>query len=107
MAGSIDFCLKYYSVISTLIILIICVSNIYLYFRKCEKCPTDFELKNLDECYITLQNLIKFDVTNETKSDVKTYIYSATKPFLIELLQNATNDCVCSQNYYNEHLNDF
>ena len=93
--------------VATISIWLLCFTNIYLIMGKCEKCPIDFEMKIMDQCYLTVQNIIKYDVSNESKTKVSSFIYSATKPFLIELINNATNDCICSQNLYNEHLKDF
>ena len=85
-------------------------SNIYIEYGKCEY-PIDFEIKhNLEECYLTIHNFISFNSTlienvqNESKmkhfnnnntQNFKTYIYSYTKPFLIELIQNRTDNCLC------------
>jgi hypothetical protein len=71
---------------------------------KSKDSPIDYELKNLDECYLTIHNFISIK-SNSNVSDVKTYIYSATRPFLIELINNATQDCLCCPNNFNQHLN--
>ncbi len=71
---------------------------------KSKDSPIDYELKNLDECYLTIHNFISIK-SNSSVSDVKTYIYSATRPFLIELINNATQDCLCCPNNFNQHLN--
>ena len=64
--------------------------------------PIDFEVKtSLDECYLTVHNFVTINQTLENgtettnKKDLKTYIYSYTKPYLLELVQNSTENCVC------------
>ena len=65
-------------------------------------------MKKPEECFITIHNFVKFnstaliskfpgtnDVQWKTNQNFKTYIYSYTKPYLIELIQNSTNDCLC------------
>ncbi len=74
------------------------------------KYPIDFEAKyKLDECYLTVHNFISINFssieknTNESgenyhtfkKEYFKTYITSFTKPYLIELMQNTSKDCLC------------
>ena len=66
------------------------------------------EIEKQDECFITIHNFVKFnstaiiekspgvnDVHWNTNQNFKTYIYSYTRPFLIELIQNSTQDCLC------------
>lgn len=76
-----------------------------------EKFPIDYEIQNLNECYLTVHNFITFNSTaaihsHENSSDwfqirnkqsFKTYIYSYTKPFLLELVQNSNDNCLCCQ----------
>ena len=61
--------------------------------------PIDYELKNLNECYLTIHNFIRFPnwmIQNKSNDfDFKTYIYSFTKPYLIQLINNNTKDCIC------------
>ena len=83
------------------------ISLLYILFNK-NKCelPIDYSNKILDDCYLTLHNLISIQFSNHSNynSTVKTYIYSASKPFLIELLNNSTDDCLCCPTNFNEHL---
>ena len=66
------------------------------------------EIEKQEECFITIHNFVKFnstaiiekspgvnDVHWNTNQNFKTYIYSYTRPFLIELIQNSTQDCLC------------
>ena len=66
---------------------------------KNERNPVDYEIKNIDECYLTVHNFItlKSSDWNTSKDDLefKTYVYSYSKPYLIELVQNSTHDCLC------------
>ena len=75
----------------------------------------DYETtRDLDECYLTIHNFVSFNSTfdiqpnanfsESTNINVKnvtqkqsfhTYISSYNKPFLLEMVQNATNDCLC------------
>ena len=68
-------------------------------------CPVDHEIKDIDDCFLTIHNLISIKMNDSTSDhDVKTYIYSATKPFLIELINNSTKDCLCCPNDLNNYL---
>ena len=49
--------------------------------------PIDHPI-NLNECYLVVHTLI-------SDGNVTTYVNSYTKPFLIELVSNASNDCLC------------
>ena len=62
-----------------------------------ERSPIDYELKVLDQCYLTVHNFISFksDAFLNSTQNFKTYIYSYTKPYLLELVQNSTKDCLC------------
>ena len=75
----------------------------------------DYETtQDLDECYLTIHNFVAFnstfDIQQNTnfsestnlfiknftqKQSFHTYISSYNKPFLLEMVQNATNDCLC------------
>jgi hypothetical protein len=74
--------------------------------------PVDFILKDpLESCYLSVHNFVSFNttldlLTNDSKSmfqlnqnlnnqNFKTYISSYTKPFLLELVQNSTDNCLC------------
>ena len=76
--------------------------------------PIDYILKNdMNECYLTIHNLIsmkttineknqnskKYNITNN--QEFKTYIYSFSKPYLLELIQNSTEDCLCCNQFMN------
>lgn len=56
---------------------------------------------DIDKCYLTIQNFVTmrhgFNISNDRKFDLKTYISSFSKPYLIELLQHETKDCLCAQ----------
>ena len=64
--------------------------------------PIDSEMKtNLDDCYLTIHNFVSVNQTWEKRNEssnkhiIKTYIYSYTKPYLLELVQNSTESCLC------------
>ena len=76
--------------------------------------PIDYIIKeDLDKCYLSVHNLVSFNTTidlisrttygfkdikiknSSHKQSFNTYISSYTKPFLIELMQNSTKDCLC------------
>jgi hypothetical protein len=71
------------------------------------KHPIDYQLKYINDCYLTIHNFVSINSTirnqptiensNDIKNDFdfKTYIYSYTKPYLIEMIQNSTKDCLC------------
>ena len=84
--------------------------------KKCDSIekPIDYELKNIiDNCYLTIHNLISINTTNEnmnsngieknisTNEKFKSYIYSYSKPYLLELIQNSTDDCLCCNKIQN------
>ena len=77
------------------IILLICLKKIEFNIIDDRTKPIDFELKPFDECFLTIHNFISINSSNQTGSSLKTYIYTATKPFLLEILNNSTNDCLC------------
>jgi len=90
------------------IILVKIEQNVETIINKCNKNPLDYELKAMDECYLTIHNFVSFNTTAhvnrfsstdpivwKNNQSFKTYIYSYTKPFMIELVQNATKDCLC------------
>ena len=64
---------------------------------ECDSKPVDYEMKDIDECYLTVHNFIRISEEKNFSNDFnfKTYVYSYTKPYLIELIQNNTNDCLC------------
>ena len=73
--------------------------------------PIDYILKEeLDKCYLTVHNFVSLNSTieviqqnfsninlkNYSQSEkFHTYITSFSKPFLLELVQNSTQDCLC------------
>ncbi|SRR5260370_37015765 len=57
--------------------------------------PIDYVIKDIEECYLTIHNLINVQDINSDNVKFKTFIYSYTKPYLIELVQNSTHDCLC------------
>ena len=97
---------KYFAYVSLFINVVLFLFLIYFestrnnYANK----PVDCEMKILDECYLTLHNLISIKIFNgsEVKNSVNTFIYSASKPFFIEILNNVTEDCICCPNDLNQ-----
>ena len=79
-----------------------------LIIEKCNRNQLDQDIK-IEECFLTVHNFINFNSNvlsrnnksfdNILKNDqnFKTYVYSYTKPFLIELVQNATKNCLCCE----------
>ena len=71
--------------------------------------PLDYIMKNdLENCYLTIHNFISLNTTLEYNKTIEnenwnltnnehfhTYITSFTKPYLIELINNNTKDCLC------------
>jgi|SRR5882757_1110139 len=70
--------------------------------------PIDYVLKEeFDKCYLTVHNFISLNSTlvqhkndsninfNNYSQKFYTYISSFTKPFLLELVHNSTEDCLC------------
>ena len=99
----------FYKVFKILLIFVIIILQIILIFNSVNfnielisnaKQSIDYEIKNIDECYLTIHNFVtlKSKFWNQSKNDMefKTYIYSYTKPYLLELVQNSTHDCLCS-----------
>ena len=81
------------------------------YYEKCEiiEKPIYYELKNInDNCYLTIHNLISINSTIgngnniSTNEKFKSYIYSYTKPYLLELIHNSTDDCLCCNKIQND-----
>lgn len=82
------------SIILNISLLIINISE-----NKCQY-PIDYIIKdNLDQCYLSVHNIISINTSlknnNWTNNYFHTYISSFTKPFLLELVQNSTQDCLC------------
>jgi hypothetical protein len=106
---------NYYHSIYISIISLLLLSYIYLLNKSItinvnqdtKEHPIDYQIKDLKECYLTIHNFVSINTTikdqsskNESnviknKFNFKTYIYSYTKPYLIELIQNSTKDCLC------------
>lgn len=84
---------------TNLIILNIClICNIFIISDSNTKQPIDYSInKDLEKCYITIHNFVTYNYSNNIDENLqfKTYIYSYTKPFLLELTQNSTKDCLC------------
>jgi hypothetical protein len=100
----------YISLISALLLSHIFLLNksIIINFEyKQEKYPIDYQIKDINDCYLTVHNFVSVNSTIEqtqstiiskdvkNKFNFKTYIYSYTKPYLLELIQNSTKDCLC------------
>ena len=75
-----------------------------------EICPIDYEMKNIDDCYLTIHNLIstKFSIIlnklNSTDKNnlyenqtINSYIYKYSKPYLIEMINNSSNNILCKE----------
>jgi cell division protein FtsL len=71
--------------------------------------PIDYQIEDLKDCYLTIHNFVSINSsiqdrsmknksTIKNKYDFKTFIYSYTKPFLLEMVQNSTKDCLCCSN---------
>ena len=69
--------------------------------------PIDSEIKaNLEECYLTVHNFVSIKQISQNGTELKnqhnfkTYLYSYTKPYLLELVQNSTEVCLCCDLLY-------
>lgn len=56
---------------------------------------------DIDKCYLSIQNFVtmryaKHNVSSEKQFDMQSYITSYSKPYLIQLLQHETKDCLCA-----------
>ncbi len=105
----IKYFISIFLILNLILLSIFVNKNININFEFDKKYPIDFELKpNLDNCYLTIHNFISFNSTmtsNGTDSlqafyqsnqqKFKTYVYSYTKPYLIELVHNSSKDCLC------------
>ena len=99
----------FYKLLIFFIILLILILQLILIFNsvtvkvelisKNEKLPLDYELKDIDKCYLNVHNFVtlKSKNWNYSQNDIefKSYIYGYTKPYLLELVQNSTHDCLC------------
>ena len=84
--------------ISILLLCVIFYSNPIII--KIEFINSTEEYSNLDKCYLTIHNFVSIHQKNGIKYsndsiDFKTFIYSYTRPYLLELINNTTNDCIC------------
>jgi hypothetical protein len=105
---------SYWHIIYICFISVLLLSHIYLLNKSITinleyntgKNPIDYQIKDIDDCYLTVHNFVSMNSTIEeisanishdikNKFNFKTYIYSYTKPFLLELIQNSTKDCLC------------
>lgn len=75
----------------------------------CGKHPVDCEF-SLDKCYLEVHNFIQLNNTAfiessngsnhlniKNEKSFKTYVTSFTRPYLIELIQNTTQNCLCCE----------
>ena len=84
---------------------ILFASNLDEVMKNFPKFPIDYEMKGLNECYLTVHNFISLnstsvlsdqnDSTMLNNQTFRTYIYSYTRPFMLELVQNSTESCLC------------
>ena len=53
--------------------------------------------KQLQECFISLTNFVTIRPKNYTNYEfqLETFAHSYTSPYLIQLIQNSKNDCLC------------
>ena len=99
----------FFNILKIILIIVIIVMQFILIFNSVninielnsnEKQPIDYQIKDIDECYLTVHNFVSMKSRQKNKSknniEFKTYIYSYTKPYLLELVQNSTHDCLCS-----------
>lgn len=83
------------------IIFVIILSVIYfgiLYYHIYHLYNNDYNAKILKSCFISIENFVTLRQSNITKSnsfEMKTYASSYSTPYLIELIQQATRDCLC------------
>ena len=94
--------LKLIIALSLLCFVIYSIKHINININKCQnELPIDYILKqDLDKCYLKIHNFVSIDSQakdNSTQKNFKTYIYSYTKPYLIELVQNSTENCLCCE----------
>ncbi len=82
------------TVILALVLVIIGSEILILHYKTCkEYCKNaTYNPINLNQFYLVVHTLI----SDNYKNDV--YINSYTKPFMIELVNNATQDCICCPN---------
>ncbi len=108
--GKNDQKLKLLLIINIFLLKIFLIIFIINNYKKCEiiEKPIDYELKNIiDNCYLTIHNLISINTTIGNENNISTnekfnsYIYSYTKPYLLELIQNSTEDCLCCNKIQN------
>ena len=101
----LNFCFQILNIIISLVIFEI-TFDLNQKFQNYQQ-AIDCTLLAPEQCYFSVQNFIgiKEIGDNNFTSQVKTYIYSFTKPFLIELIQNSTKDCICCENHLNQHFN--
>ena len=104
--GNIISLILYFILICLIIILL---SILYISYNKTiifnieygTRQPVDYIIKDLENCYLTIHNFVSFNSTlnnqnkMETSQNFKTYIYSYSRPYLIELIQNTSRDCFC------------
>lgn len=93
-----------YNIIYILILTIITQMIFFIIYYKLncsEICPIDYEIKNIDDCYLTIHNLIStnlFDKNNKYKNQtINTYIYKYSKPYLIQMINNSSNNILCKE----------
>ena len=83
--------------------------NVEKIVQKCAKDPMDCQL-SIEKCFLEVHNFIQLNSTAMigenvsskavnlvTDKSFKTYISSYTKPYLIELIQNSTKNCICCE----------
>ena len=85
-----------------LIILLLSIGkfHIELNMDSHENISSDYEKIDLEKCFMTIHHLISIENNNElnSKASVQTFVYMATKPHLIQLLNNVSEDCLCCPN---------
>ena len=99
----------------SLIILIVCLyanlilfQNTYIMYKINTQKIIEYKNESFNDCFLSIHNFVsvkKLENTNKYNStftrrreydfDLKTFITTYTKPYLIELLQQSKQDCIC------------
>ena len=87
---------------------IILFQNTYLIYNITTHKTSEYNQHSFNECFISIHNFVtvkklrKSNNYNSTTTrlreydfDLKTFISSYSKPYMIELLQQSTKDCIC------------
>ena len=86
---------------SLILLLTIGKFHIEIRMNSNENISTDYEKIDLENCFMTIHHLISIENDNnnlKSNANVQTFVYMATKPHLIQLLNNVSEDCLCCPN---------